>query len=131
MQQIYSKNPSPFHMYNLGKVDAYSEPCQIPKVDLFAITAFNDFKSLTVFTNSSTSDAWQRSEFIFAKMLCITNIMFKRKFHPHVHTLYLYFGPGHVLMIFLNFNSKVVDLRYSGNGTLFRYCVSYFCTKSP
>ena len=52
MQQIYSKNPPPFHMYNLGKVDAYSEPHQIPKVDLFAITAFNDFKSLTVFTKT-------------------------------------------------------------------------------
>ena len=41
MQQIYSKNPRPFHMYNLGKVDVYSEPCQIPKVDLFVIAAFN------------------------------------------------------------------------------------------
>ena len=51
------KTLPPFHMYNLGKVDAYSEPRQIPKVDLFAITAFNGFKSLTVSTNSSTSDA--------------------------------------------------------------------------
>ena len=51
------REPSPFHVYNLGKVDAYSKPHQIPKVDLFAITAFNSFKSLTVFTNSSTSDA--------------------------------------------------------------------------
>ena len=57
MQQIYSENSPPFHMYNLGKVDAYSEPCQIPKVDLFAIIALNGFKSLTVFTISSTSDA--------------------------------------------------------------------------
>ena len=57
MQQIYSKNPPPFHMYNLWKVDAYSELRQIPKVDLFAKAAFNGFKSLTVFTNSSTSDA--------------------------------------------------------------------------
>ena len=44
MQRIYSKNPFPFHMYNLAKLDACSEPCQIPKVDLFAITAFNGFK---------------------------------------------------------------------------------------
>ena len=51
------REPPHFHMYNLGKVDAYSEPHQIPKVDLFAITTFNRFKSLTVFTNSSTSDA--------------------------------------------------------------------------
>ena len=51
---------SPFHMYNLGKVDVYSEPRQIPKVDLFAITAVSGFKSLTVFTNGSTSDVWQR-----------------------------------------------------------------------
>ena len=51
------REPPLFHMYNLGKVDAYSEPHQIPKVDLFAITTFNRFKSLTVFKNSSTSDA--------------------------------------------------------------------------
>ena len=62
MQQIYSENPLPFHIYtfhiyNLGEVDVYSEPRQIPKVDLFVVTAFNGFKSLTVFTNSSTSDA--------------------------------------------------------------------------
>ena len=57
MHWIYSKNAPPFHMYNLKKVDAYSEPCQIPKVDHFVITAFNGFKSLTFFTNSSTSDA--------------------------------------------------------------------------
>ena len=67
MQRIYSENTPLFHTYNLGKVDAYPEHCQIPKVDLFAIAAFNRFRSLTVFTNSSTSDAWQRSEFIFAK----------------------------------------------------------------
>ena len=40
--------------------------------------------------------------------------MFKRKFHSHLHTLHLYFGPGHVLMIFLNFNNEAVDLIYSG-----------------
>ena len=57
MQWIYPENPPLFHMYNLGKEDAYSQPCQIPKMDLFAITAFNGFKSLTGFTNSSTSDA--------------------------------------------------------------------------
>ena len=51
--------------------------------------------------------------------------MFKRKFCSHLHTLRLYFGPGHVLMIFLNFNNKVVDLTYSGmehdsgNGNVF------------
>ena len=54
MQQIYSENSPPFHMYNLGKaVDAYSKPRRIPKVVLFAITALNSFKSLTVFTISS------------------------------------------------------------------------------
>ena len=46
MQRIYSETPSPFHMYNLEKLDACSEPRQIPNVDLFAITAFNGFKSL-------------------------------------------------------------------------------------
>ena len=40
--------------------------------------------------------------------------MFKRKFDSHLHALHLYFGPGHVLMIFLNFNNEVVDLIYSG-----------------
>ena len=41
--------------------------------------------------------------------------MFKRKFHSHLHTLHLDFGPGHVLMNFLNSNDEVVDLKYSGN----------------
>ena len=50
MQRIYSENPHPFHMYNLAKLGACSEPRQTPKADLFAITAFNGFKSLTVFT---------------------------------------------------------------------------------
>ena len=36
----------PSHMYNLAKLEACSEPCQIPKVDLFTITVFNGFKSL-------------------------------------------------------------------------------------
>ena len=39
--------------------------------------------------------------------------MFKRKFHSDLHMLHLYFGPGHTLMIFLNFNNEVVDLIYS------------------
>ena len=52
MQRIYSEPP--FHMH---KLDACSEPHQTPKLDLSAITAFNGFKSLTVFTESSTSDA--------------------------------------------------------------------------
>ena len=60
----------------------------------------------------------------------LTTNMFKRKFHSHLHTLHLYFGPGHILMIFLNFNNEVVDLMYSGmehdSGN-----VSYVCTKSP
>ena len=43
------------------------------------------------------------------------NVIFKSKFHSHLHTLYLYFGPGHILMIFFfNFNNEVVDLIYSG-----------------
>ena len=44
MQPIYSENPPPFHMCNLEKLDACSEPRQIPKVDLFGITAFNGLK---------------------------------------------------------------------------------------
>ena len=28
--------------------------------------------------------------------------------------MHLYFVPGHILMIFLNFNNEVVDLIYSG-----------------
>ena len=67
MQGIYHGNPPLFHVYNLAKPDVCSEPRQTPKVDLSAITAFNGFKSLTVFIKSSTSDGWQRSEFIFAK----------------------------------------------------------------
>ena len=57
MQRIYSEKHPPLHVHNLAKLDACSEPPQIPKVDLFAITAFNGFKSLTVLTKSSTSDA--------------------------------------------------------------------------
>ena len=34
-QRIYSENTPPFHMYNLVKLEACSEPCQIPKMDLF------------------------------------------------------------------------------------------------
>ena len=41
--------------------------------------------------------------------------MFKRKFHSHLHTLHLYFGPDYILMNFLNSNNEVVDLIYSGN----------------
>ena len=48
MQRIYSENPPPFHMYNLTKLEACSEPPQIPKVDLSAIAVFNGFKSLTI-----------------------------------------------------------------------------------
>ena len=48
MQRIYSENPPPFHMYNLVKLEACSEPSQTPKVDLSAIAVFNGFKSLTV-----------------------------------------------------------------------------------
>ena len=55
MQWVYSENPPLFHMYNLAKLDACSEPRQIPKVGLFAIIAFNGIKSLTVLTKSSTS----------------------------------------------------------------------------
>ena len=112
MQRIYSENTPLFHTYNLGKVDAYPEHRQIPKVDLFAVTAFNRFNSLTIFTNSCTSDAWQLWIHL-CKMLCITNIMFKRNFYSHLHMLHLYFVPGHVLMIFLNFNNELVDLKYS------------------
>ena len=115
MQQIYSENPPPFHMYNLAKLDECSELHQIPKVDLFAITAFNGLKSLTVFTKSCFLRCLTALWIHLCKMLRITNILFKRKFHSHLHTLHLYFGPGHVLMNFLNSNNKVVDLIYSGN----------------
>ena len=111
MQRIYCENSPLVHMYNLGKADVYSEPHQIPKVELFAITAFNDFKSLTVFTYSST---WCLTA-LWIHLCKMLFIMFKRKFHSHLHTLHLYFGPGHVLMNFLNSNNEVVDLIYSGN----------------
>ena len=48
MQRIYSENPPPFHMYNLTKLEACSEPSQIHKVDLSAIAVFSGFMSLTV-----------------------------------------------------------------------------------
>ena len=35
MQRIYSESPSSFHNYNIAKLNACSEPRQIPKVDLF------------------------------------------------------------------------------------------------
>ena len=41
--------------------------------------------------------------------------MFKRKVHSHLHMLHLHFGPGNVLMNFLNSNNEVVDLIYLGN----------------
>ena len=53
MQRIYSENPPPFHMYNLTKLEACSEPSQIPKVDRPAIAVFNGFKSLTVSQKTS------------------------------------------------------------------------------
>ena len=56
MQRIYSENHSPSHMYNLTKL-VCTEPYQTPKVELFAITVFNDFKSSSVFAKSSSSDA--------------------------------------------------------------------------
>ena len=37
MQGIYHENPPLFHMYNLAKPDACSEPRQTPKVNLSAI----------------------------------------------------------------------------------------------
>ena len=48
MQRISSENPPPFHMYNLTRLEACSEPSQIPKVDLSAIAVFNGFKSLNL-----------------------------------------------------------------------------------
>ena len=54
MQRIYSKDP-------VG-LDACSEPCQIPKVEPFAITAYHGFKSLTVFAKSSTSNEGFRKD---------------------------------------------------------------------
>ena len=67
MPRIYSENPPHFHMNKLTKLEAGSDPCQTPKVDLFAITVFNSFKSLTAFAKSSISDAWQGSEYTSAK----------------------------------------------------------------
>ena len=55
MQPIYSRKPPPFYMYNLAKLEACSEPCQIPKVELFPITVCNGFNSLTVSAENSTS----------------------------------------------------------------------------
>ena len=43
------------------------------------------------------------------------SIMFERKFHFHLHTLHLHFGPSLVLMNFSNSNNEVVHLVYSGN----------------
>ena len=40
MQQIYSENPPPFHMYNLGKVDVHSGPRQIKKGGTFCRNSF-------------------------------------------------------------------------------------------
>ena len=54
MQRIYSKNPPPFHMYNLTKLEVCSEPSQIPKVDLSAIAVFYGFRSLTVSQKAPT-----------------------------------------------------------------------------
>ena len=82
MQRIYSENPPSFRMYKLTKLEACSEPSQIPKVDLSAIAVFNGFSF---------------------------RIMFMWKFHSHLHTLHLHFGPGYVLMNFLNSNNEVVD----------------------
>ena len=36
-------------------------------------------------------------------------------FHSCLNTIHFHFGPGHVLMNFLNFYNEVVDLIYSGN----------------
>ena len=60
-------NPSPFHMYNLTKLEACSEPSQTSTVDLFEIKVFNGFQSLTVFAKSSILGSWQGSEYTSAK----------------------------------------------------------------
>ena len=41
MQRIYRENPILFHMYNVTKLEACSEPFQTPKVVLFVIAVFN------------------------------------------------------------------------------------------
>ena len=100
-------------MYNLAKLEACSEPCQVPKVYLSARTVFNGFKTLTA--SKLHLGYLTRLWIHLFKMLCITSIMFERKLHSHLHTLHLHFGPDHVLMNFLNSNNDVVDLMYSGN----------------
>ena len=116
MQQIYFDIPPPFHMYNLPKLETCSKPCQTPRVYLFVITVFNGFKSLII----CLTVLWIR----LCKMLCIKNIMFIRNFHSHLHMLHLHFGPGHVLMNFLDSNDEVIDL------ISWQY-VPYVCTKNP
>ena len=56
-KKINQKIKIDFHATNLLREDACSEPCQTPKVELSAITAFKGLKSLTVLTERSTLDA--------------------------------------------------------------------------
>ena len=112
MQRIHCENPPSFHMYNLAKLEACSEPCQIPQVDLFAIISFNGFNC---FRKKVHCRCLAGFLIYHCKMLYITSIMFKRKVHSHLHTLHLDFGSGQVLVNCLSSNNEVVDLIYSGN----------------
>ena len=61
MQRIYSENPSPFHMYNLAKLETCSEPCQSLKVDLLAITAITVFNGFKVFLKKAPPQMLDRT----------------------------------------------------------------------
>ena len=45
-----------------NKPDAYSQPCQTSKMELFA-EIVQDWKSLTIFARSSIFEVWQGSEY--------------------------------------------------------------------
>ena len=59
-----------FFFFNLSKqfslysAEAYSEPCQISKVELFS-KILGDFQSLTISAKSCVLDLWQDSEYAF------------------------------------------------------------------
>ena len=108
MQQIYSENPPCFHMHNVLRTLSNTQGWHF-RDNYFQRLWVNYFcKKLYL---RCLTGLW----IYLCKMLCITSIMFKRKFYSHLHTLHLYFGLGHVLISLLNSNNEVVDLIYSGN----------------
>ena len=90
--------------------EAYSEPCQTSKMDLFA-KIFDEWKQLTIFEKSSILDVWSGSEYASAecKVNCLDRLyyMYCNKFYVWNN---MYILPFQYNWIFIR---KVKHLRFS------------------